>query len=90
MFSEAEQRRLAEIEALLRAEDPAFVDHFDTHWAAPRRWRIAAVLGFVASILLTLTALALASVAGAVLGLCGMGAAAGMWHTHRGRPAPDH
>jgi hypothetical protein len=79
MFSEAEQRRLAEIEALLRADDPAFVQLFDARRDVSQRRRILAFFGF----LLAVTVTAVALIAGwegiAILGLCGMVAAASVW-----------
>ena len=47
MISESEQRRLAEIEMVLRRDDPAFVQHFDKRSLTPRRrhvWVILAIL----------------------------------------------
>jgi uncharacterized membrane protein YhaH (DUF805 family) len=47
VISEPEQRRLAEIEMVLRRDDPAFVRHFDKRSFTPRRaylWAILAIL----------------------------------------------
>ena len=47
MISESEQRRLAEIEMVLRRDDPAFVQRFDKRSLPPRRrhvWVILAIL----------------------------------------------
>jgi Protein of unknown function (DUF3040) len=85
MFSEAEQRRLAEIETSLRFDDPAFVRRFDARWHTPRKVRILALVAFVLAVTGTVVALIVASVPAAVVGLCGMGAAAGVWLTHRRR-----
>ena len=78
MFSEAEQRRLAEIEALLRADDPAFVHQFDAHRNVSRR-RILTALWFVLALPIAAIALLAGSFGVAILALCGMVAAAGFW-----------
>ena len=47
MISESEQRRLAEIEMVLRRDDPAFVQRFDKRSPTPRGrhvWVILAIL----------------------------------------------
>jgi hypothetical protein len=85
MFSEAEQRRLAEIEALLRADDPAFVQQFGARWDASQSRRILAFLSFLLAVMVTAIALIAGSVGVAVLGVCGMGAAAGVWLSNRVR-----
>ena len=85
MFSEAEQRRLAEIEELLRAADPGFVRRFDARWHPPRRRRILALLAFVVAVVVTVAALAAGSVGTCVVGLSAMGAAAGGWLSCRVR-----
>ena len=43
MLSDAEQRRLAEIETLLRVDDPDFVRRFDKRRLPPRRRSILAL-----------------------------------------------
>jgi hypothetical protein len=83
MFSKAEQRRLAEIEALLRADDPAFVQQFDARYDVPQSRRILAFLGFVLAVMITAVAVIAGSIGLAVLGLCGMGAAACVRLSHR-------
>jgi pimeloyl-ACP methyl ester carboxylesterase len=85
MFSKAEQRRLAEIEALLRADDPAFVQQFDARYDASQSRRILAFLGFLLAVMITAVALIAGSVGIAILGLCGVGTAAGVWLSHRVR-----
>jgi hypothetical protein len=85
MFSEAEQRRLAEIEALLRADDPGFVQRFDARWGALRKRRIAAVVAFFMAAIVTLVALTAGSLGGAFFGLASMAVAGGGWLTHRNR-----
>jgi hypothetical protein len=47
MISDAEQRRLDEIERLLRLEDPGFVRRFDGGPAAPDRVRTPAQVALV-------------------------------------------
>ncbi len=85
MFSEAEQRRLAEIEALLRVDDPGFVQRFDARWGAWRKRKIAVILAFLMAVTVTLVALIIGSVGGAFFGLAGMGVASGVWLSHRSR-----
>lgn len=83
MLSDAEQRRLAEIETSLRVGDPGFVRRFDARWRAPRRWRVRALLAVPVTVLMTTIGLASGSVAAAVLGLSATGAAFGVWFSHR-------
>jgi hypothetical protein len=83
MFSEAEQRRLAQIEALLRVDDPGFVQRFDARWGAWRRRRILAIVAFVMAVVVTLAALIAGSVGGAFFGLAGIAVATGGWLSHR-------
>jgi len=83
MLSDAEQRRLAEIEASLRIDDPAFTRRFDTRWHAPRRWRLLALLAIPITVLATVIGVVQGSVAVAVVGLSATGAAAGLWFSHR-------
>ena len=85
MLSEAEQRRLAEIEALLRADDSAFVQLFDAQRDVSQSRRTLAFLGFLLAVAVTAVALIAGSIGVAVLGLCGTGAAAGVWLSHRVR-----
>ena len=83
MLSDAEQRRLAEIETSLRVDDPRFVRRFDKRWRAPRRLRLLALLALPVTMLTTLIGLALGSVVAAVVGLSATGAAFGLWFSHR-------
>ncbi len=85
MLSDAEQRRLAEIETLLRVDDPVFVRRFDARWHTRRRRRILALLAIVIAVTITVVALAAGSVVAAVIGLSVMGAAFGVWVSHRAR-----
>jgi L-lactate permease len=83
MLSDAEQRRLAEIESLLRAADPVFVRRFEDRWRARRRWRLLAMLAVPVAVLMTFIGLALGSVVAAVIGLSATVAAFGVWFSHR-------
>lgn len=88
MLSESEQKRLADIEAALRS-DTRFVNGFNramSRRVTPRR--VASVLIAIAAVVGTVIALAAGSVFGAVLGICALGVAGGVW-TYR--PAhPEH
>jgi hypothetical protein len=86
MLSDAEQRRLAEMESLLRAADPVFVRRFEERWRAPHRWRLVAMLAIPVTVLMTFIGLALGSVVAAVIGLSATGVAFGLWLSHRGTP----
>jgi hypothetical protein len=83
MLSDAEQRRLAEIETLLRAADPVFVRRFEGRWRAPRRWLLVAMLAIPVTVLMTLIGLAVGSFVAAVMGLSATCAALGVWFSHR-------
>jgi hypothetical protein len=83
MLSDAEQRRLAEIETLLRVDDPGFVRRLETPWRAPRRWRLLAQLAIPVTLSTTVVGLALGSVVSAVVGILATGAACGLWLSHR-------
>jgi hypothetical protein len=92
-LSEAEQRRLAEIETLLRVDDPGFVQRFDVPGGGSRRWTSMALVGFVAAVAVTVVALLAGNVPFAVIGLSGTGAAAGTCLSQRARGrghAPSH
>ena len=85
MLSEAEQRRLSEIEAQLRADDPTFVQDFAGHQQRrPRPGRL-----ILLAALLTAATIGIGMVAGgagiavAVATIC---ASAGIWITHGQRP----
>jgi hypothetical protein len=86
MLSDAEQRRLFEIETLLRVDDPAFVQQFDTRWhPTPATRRPMALLTILVGAILTMAALVTGTVVVAVIGLCVVGTAAGFWASHRTR-----
>jgi len=88
MLSDAEQRRLAEIEALLRAADPVFVRRFEDRWRSPRRLRLLAMLAIPVTVLMTFIGLAAGSVVAAVIGLSATVGAIGVWFSHRATSGP--
>lgn len=89
MLSDAEQRRLAEIETLLRVDDPDFVRRFDKRRFPPRRRSILALLAIALGWIATVVALASGSLVAAVVGLAVSIAACGVWLSHRcGKPVP--
>jgi hypothetical protein len=87
MLSEAEQRKLFEIETLLRVDDPAFAEQFDTRWETTTATRrTTALLTILVGAILTIAALVTGTVVVAVIGLCVVvGTAAGFWASHRTR-----
>ena len=84
-LSDAERRRLAEIESSLRAEDPDFVQRFDRRPLRRRRHRrnVLALVAVGAAVIVTVLGLVRGSVGAAVIGLVAAGAAAGLWVTRR-------
>jgi len=78
MISDAERRRLDEIERLLRLQDPAFVRRFDQRTHTPRRSRtvvratILAALAILVMPVVTAVAGALGGSVAAVVSLCVM------------------
>ena len=90
MLSDAEQRRLTEIESLLRNADPVYVRRFEDRWQSRRRWRLRALIVLAVAVPMTYIGLGLGSFAVAVIGWSASCAAFGVWLTHRspgGRPA---
>ena len=86
MLSDAEQRRLLEMETLLRVDDPAFVQHFETRWRTARLTRrTSLLLTIIVGAILTVAALVTGTVIVAVIGLCVVGTAGGFWASHRTR-----
>ena len=86
MLSDAEQRRLSEIEAELRADDPVFVDGFENreHGGPRSVWRQLAILvGGVLAVLVCGVGLAFGSVGAVVVALTALGAAVGLWVVQR-------
>ena len=86
MLSEAERRKLSEIESQLGAEDPAFVQRFDDR-AKPQQksGRSGRVALLVVAVAMTVACVGLivSSVGTVVVALTGIGAGAGLWVTHR-------
>ena len=91
MLSEAEQRRLKEIEHGLRSADPEFADRFaHAMQSQPNKWRgltahvylIAAALIMGLAVLMTSLGVALIAVSVACVG-------AAMWLACRGRSTDD-
>jgi hypothetical protein len=85
MLSDAEQRRLAEIETSLRADDPGFAERFDVQWRRPRRRRIRALCAMPLTMVVTFIALAAGSPLVATAGLVATIAALGLWIFSRPR-----
>jgi uncharacterized membrane protein len=83
MLSDAEQRRLTQIESLLRATDPVFVHRFNDRWRKPRRWRLLAMFAISVSVLMIVFGIAVGSVITSVIGLTAAGAAFGAWLDYR-------
>jgi hypothetical protein len=80
VLSDAEQRRLTEIESGLRTDDPSFVQRFETTGRGRHRRRsIGALLAIVAALTGTVVGLVGGSVAVAILGVTAIGAAIGVW-----------
>jgi len=73
VISDAERRLLAEIEMVLRCDDPAFVRRFEERRRTPRRRRILARLAILVVLAVTTAALALCGAATVVIGLSIMG-----------------
>jgi Flp pilus assembly protein TadB len=87
MLSDAEQQRLAEIEAQLRNDDPVFVQHFDDGRARRPGWhRLTATLALVVAAAVACVGLVFGSVGTVVVALTALGAASGMWVAGRNRP----
>jgi hypothetical protein len=66
MLSDGEQRRLADIESALRADDPRFVHRLESR--RPRRRTVLAVVALVVTVMVTVVALVVRSVPLAVSG----------------------
>jgi hypothetical protein len=68
MISDAEWRKLAEIEMALRRDDPIFVQRFDEQRLTPHRRRIEARLAILVVLAVTTVAIVLGVAAAAILG----------------------
>jgi hypothetical protein len=95
MLSDAEQRRLTEIERRLRSEDPEFVERFGHGMqGTPQKWRSMTARGWLIAAALTMgLAVLMASAAMALIALSMAGVSAGLWltgdsHSTDGRPPP--
>jgi Protein of unknown function (DUF3040) len=86
MLSEAEQRRLTEIESQLQADDPAFVRWFGDQGQQrlpPSWYGVAALAATMVAVVAAGIGLAVDSVGLVVIALIVIGASAGMWITNR-------
>ncbi len=86
MLSEAEQRRLVEIESSLRAEDPAFARQFEFTTRRRFRWTrlgIAALAVVVLSVAAGVAGVLVHSVAVIVAAATALGATVGGWVSRR-------
>lgn len=90
MLSDAEQRRLTEIERGLRSEDPEFVERFGhVKQRNPRKWPGSSARGWlIAAALIMGLALLMASVAMVVIALSVAAVSAALWLTDYSR-SPD-
>src|SRR5689334_12773327 len=77
VLSDAEQRRLTEIEAQLRNDDPTFVQRFGGGRRRARWHRLAATLGLVVASAIACLGLVFGSVGTVVIALIALGASAG-------------
>jgi Protein of unknown function (DUF3040) len=82
-LSDAERRRLTEIESSMRAEDPDFVQRFERRRLRRRR-RLLAPMAIGLAVFVIVLALVRGNVAVAVIGVLAAGAAGGLWVTRRG------
>jgi hypothetical protein len=94
MLSDAEQRKLTEIERGLRSEDPEFAERLGhVLQRRPQRWRTTARHWLIAAALITGLAVLMSSAAMALAALSVAGVSAGLWLTGHsrstdGRPPP--
>jgi len=96
MLSDAEQRRLTEIERGLRSEDPEFADRFGhVMQRGPQKWRGLSARGWlIAAALIMGLAVLMASGGMALIALSAAGVSVGFWltgysrTTDRRRPRP--
>jgi hypothetical protein len=88
MLSDAEQRRLTELELQLRTDDPAFVQRFDDERQhRPRHsWRgVAVLLGLSVAVTVAGIGLVLGDVGAVIVGLTAILAGTTMWIGRRHR-----
>jgi hypothetical protein len=92
MLSDAEQRRLIQIERRLQSEDPEFAERFGHLLRrGPRKWRImTSRYWLIAATLIMALAVLMASPAVALIASMVAGVSAGLWvkghHSADGRP----
>ena len=87
MLSDAEQRRLTEMESQLRADNPAFVQRFDERQRRPRHnWRgLAALLALSVAVAVAAFGLVLGDVGTVIIGMTAIVAGTAMWIRRRHR-----
>jgi hypothetical protein len=91
MLSDAEQRRLTEIERGLRSADPEFADRFEhVMQRHPHQWRgMTARFWLIAAALVMGLAVLTASLGVALIAVSVAGVSAVMWLTGHGRSTDD-
>jgi hypothetical protein len=91
MLSDAEQRRLTEIERGLRSGDPEFADRFgQVMLSRPHKWRgMTARTWLIAALLIMGLAVLMASVGVARIAVSVAGVSAAMWLTDHSRSPDD-
>ena len=91
MLSDAEQRRLTEIERGLRSEDPEFADRFGhVMQSRPHKWRgMTARAWLIAAAMIMGLAVLMASVGIALIAVSVAGVSAAMWLTGHSRSTDD-
>jgi hypothetical protein len=82
MISDAERRRLAEIESSLQDDDPAFVRRFESRRRQRQRIMILS-LALAFAVTVTVVALTYPNVPMTVVGLTLIGTIVGIWVTRR-------
>jgi hypothetical protein len=91
MLSDAEQRRLTEIERGLRSADPEFADRFDhVMQSHPQKWRgMTARAWLIAAALIMGLAVLMTSLGVALIAVSVAGVSAAMWLSGHGRSTDD-
>jgi hypothetical protein len=89
MISDAEQRRLAEIEVALCRDDPPFVRHFDKRSLTPRRRHVGAILAIPVVSAVTAVAWALGGAGMTVIVLSVIGGITIFFGVRRWRARPS-
>jgi hypothetical protein len=92
MLSDAEQRRLTEIERGLRSEDPEFAERLGQGMQhGPHKWRGMSARGWlIAAALIMGLAVLMASVGMALIAVSVAGVSAGLWLTAYSRSTNRH